>query len=172
MLKLFHRTLLFAAALWSFGCQQNSDNAEIIRRFPIDTLEGILTRSCVSLDKSISSDGNGSLKIDAFGQTTVRLFEINNISIEDARLIYKARIRTKEVRGPVYLEMRSSFPGLGEYYSRSMNNPVSGTVEWTTVETPFLFKKGQKPDLIKLNVAIEGRGTIWIDDILLVKGKL
>jgi hypothetical protein len=36
-----------------------------LKRFPIDSLEGIITRSGVQLDKQISSDGNGSLRITA-----------------------------------------------------------------------------------------------------------
>jgi hypothetical protein len=84
-------------------------------------------------------------------------------------LIYKAKLKTKDVQGKVYLEMWCSFPGLGEFFSRSLNSPLSGTVDWTTIETPFFLKKGQKPELIKLNVVINGQGILWIDDISLVK---
>jgi len=37
-------------------------------------------------------------------------------------------------------------------------------------ETPFFFKKGENPDNIKLNLIIKGKGTVWIDDIRLLKG--
>jgi hypothetical protein len=65
--------------------------------------------------------------------------------------------------------MWCSFPELGEFFSRSLNSPLSGTVDWKTIETPFFLKKGQKPELIKLNVVINGQGILWIDDISLVK---
>ena len=32
--------------------------------------------------------------------------------------------------------------------------------------------KGQKPNLVKLNVILNGTGTVWVDDIALVKGRL
>jgi hypothetical protein len=36
----------------------------------------------------------------------------------------------------------------------------------------FFLKKGEKPDYIKLNLVIEGKGTAWIDDIGLFKTPL
>jgi hypothetical protein len=49
---------------------------------------------------------------------------------------------------------------------------MSGTNGWTSVETPFFLKKGEKPDNVKLNVVVDGTGTVWIDDIKLMKGPL
>jgi hypothetical protein len=135
-------------------------------------MERVITQSGVSFDKAISSDGKGSLRIDASEPVTVRLFEVRDISIDEARLTYKARLKTKDIQGQAYLEMWCSFPGLGEFFSRSLNSPLSGTVDWTTIETPFFLKKNQKPELIKLNVVINGQGILWIDDVSLVKGPL
>jgi hypothetical protein len=39
-------------------------------------------------------------------------------------------------------------------------------------EIPFYLKKGQRPDLIKLNLAIEGSGKVWIRDVELLKTPL
>jgi hypothetical protein len=104
--------------------------------------------------------------------TTVRLYEVRDILVEEARLIYKARLKIKDIHGQAYLEMVCSFPGLGEFFSRSLNNSLSGTADWTTMETSFFLKKDQKPELIKLNVVINGQGTVWIDDLSLIKGYL
>jgi quercetin dioxygenase-like cupin family protein len=97
---------------------------------------------------------------------------ITQFKIENARLVYRAHVKTENVVGQAYLEMWCVFPGLGEYFSRSLQNPVHGTVDWSTLETPFFLQKGQKPELIKLNVVIDGQGTAWIDDIALLKGSL
>jgi hypothetical protein len=156
----------------SIGCQRNSTTTKTLKIFPLDNMERVITQSGVSFDKAISSDGEGSLRIEVSKPTTVRLFEVRDISIEEARLIYKARLKTKDIQGQAYLEMWCSFPGLGEFFSRSLNSPLSGTVDWTTIETPFFLKKNQKPELIKLNVVINGQGILWIDDISLVKGPL
>jgi hypothetical protein len=135
-------------------------------------MDGIITRSGVRIDKDISSDGNGSLRITSIKPTVIRLFETGAIDIENARLTYQARLRTAHVEGQVYLEMWCHFPGKGEYFSRGLKTPLTGTTEWTTEETPFFLKKGENPDNVKLNLVINGKGTAWIDDVRLLKAPL
>jgi hypothetical protein len=121
----------------------------------------------VELDTQITSDGSGSIKIIASSPTTVRLFEVGDIDIDDARLVYRARLRTEDVQGQVYLEMWCRFPGTGEFFSRALHSPISGSTGWISQETPFFLEKNQKPDLIKLNVVIDGSGTVWVDEVAL-----
>jgi len=143
-----------------------------LRRFSLDDMVGVLTQSGVQVDREISSDGNGSLRIETVKPTTVRLFETGDIDVEDGRLIYKARVRTENVEGQVYLEMWCHFTSRGEFFSRGLNQPLSDTTDWTTQQTPFFLKPGENPDNVKLNLVITGKGTAWIDDIRLLKGPL
>jgi len=154
------------------ACSKSSKHVEELKRFPIDSMEGIITRGGVRIDKDISSDSNGSLIITSTKPTVMRLFELGDIDIENARLIYQARLRTYNVEGKVYLEMLCHFPGKGEFFSRGLQTPLTGTTEWTTEETPFLLKKGENPDNVKLNLVIDGNGKVWIDDIRLLKAPL
>jgi hypothetical protein len=154
------------------GCSKASKQAAELKRFPIDSLEGIITQSGVQLDNEVSTDGNGSLRITAAEPTVVRLFEVGDIDVENARLIYQAHVRTEDVEGQVYLEMWCHFPGIGEFFSRGLQTPLTGTTEWTTEETLFFLKEGENPDNVKLNLVINGKGIAWIDDIRLLKGLL
>jgi hypothetical protein len=154
------------------GCSKPPQPVTELKRFPIDNLEGVITQSGVRIDKEVSSDGNGSLRITATEPTVVRLFELGDIDVEDARLIYQAKVRTEGVEGQVYLEMWCHFPGKGEFFSRGLQTPLTGTTNWTTEETPFFLKKGENPDNVKLNLVINGKGTAWIDDIRLLKAPL
>jgi hypothetical protein len=158
--------------VFAVSCSQPSKQVVEIKLFPIDSMEGVITRSGVGIDREISSDGNGALRITSTKPTVVRLFETGDIDIENARLIYQARLRTENVEGQVYLEMWCHFPGKGEFFSRGLQTPLTGTMEWTTEETPFFVKKGENPDNVKLNLVINGRGTAWIDDIRLLKAPL
>jgi hypothetical protein len=155
-----------------WACAKPSQQAVEIKHYPIDALDGIITQSGVQIDNVISKDGKGSLKITAAEPTVIRLFETGDIDIENARLIYQAKVRTEGVRGQVFLEMWCHFPGKGEVFSRGLQSPVSGTTEWTSVETPFFLQKGENPDNVKLNLVINGTGAVWIDDIRLIKGPL
>jgi hypothetical protein len=154
------------------GCSKAPQEVVKLKRFPIDSLEGIMTQSGVQFDKEVSSDGKGSLKIIATEPTVVRLFELGDIDIENARLIYQAKVRTEGVEGQVFLEMWCHFPGKGEFFSRGLQTPLTGTTNWATEETPFFLKKGENPDNVKLNLVINGKGTAWIDDIRVLKGPL
>jgi hypothetical protein len=154
------------------GCPNPTKQVVEIKHFPIDSMEGIITRSGVGIDRDISSDGNGSLRITATKPAVIRLFEIGDMDVENARLIYQAQVRTENVEGQVYLEMWCHFPGEGEFFSRGLQTPLTGTTEWTTEETPFFLKKGENPDNLKLNLVINGKGTAWIDDIRLLRAPL
>ena len=76
------------------------------------------------------------------------------------------------MQGKAYLEMWCRLPGGREFFSKGFQNAVKGTNEWGTYEIPFYLKEGQKPDLIKLNITIEGTGKIWIKEIELLKTPL
>jgi hypothetical protein len=164
--------LAFAVLIILSGCTQPSAPVTELKHYPVDSLEGILTQTGVAFDREISSDGNGSLRVTADQPTTLRLYETGDLDVENARLIYQARVRTEGVAGKVYLEMWCQFTGKGEYFSRDLGTPVGGTTDWTTEETPFFLKAGENPDNIKLNLVIEGKGTVWIDDVRLIQGPL
>ncbi|MGB2804051.1 MAG: hypothetical protein WBD64_04040 [Candidatus Zixiibacteriota bacterium] len=155
------------------GCgQKASQQVTELQHFPIDNMEGLVTQSGVEIDRQNSADGSGSLRITAIEPTVFRLFEVSGVDIENARLIYRARVRTEEVEGKVFLEMWCHFTGKGGFFSRGLQNPLTGTTGWTTEEIFFFLKDGENPDTVKLNLVVDGKGTAWIDDIRLLKGPL
>jgi len=141
--------------------------ATIYKIYSCDSLDGLLTKSGVELDKTISSDGNGSVRIQSGqGKTTVRLYETGPLeNANNTMLFYQAKVRTEALAGKAYLELWCSIPGKGEFFSRGLGQPISGTNNWTTLQIPFRNDSGINPDNIKLNLVVEGTGTIWIDDI-------
>ena len=178
MRKINHKHLIFYLIYlgWLFfsllGCSKKPVEVIELKHYPIDSLEGVISRSRVEIDKKITSDGNGSIQIITTKPITAQLYETGDIDIEKARLIYQAKVRTEAVEDSVHLEMWCHFPGKGEYFSRGLQSPLSGSNEWTSQETVFFLKEGENPDNIKLNLVINGKGTVWIDDIRLVKGPL
>ncbi|KPJ61308.1 MAG: hypothetical protein AMJ46_02765 [Latescibacteria bacterium DG_63] len=158
------------------GCSKSSDKLVDLRHYPIDSMEGIITRSSVEIDEEISSDDAASLRVTVAElseePTVIRLFETGDIDVENATLVYQAKVRTEDVQGQVFLEMWCHFPGRGEFFSRGLMSALTGSCDWTTQETPFFLKEGENPDNVKLNLVIVGKGTAWIDDVRLSKGPL
>jgi hypothetical protein len=159
--------------LWTLamaGCSRPSGGGDVeLKSFPLDTLEGIIQRTGVEIDKEIKTAGGGSLKINVTEPMVIHLFETGPLDVEDGSLVYRAKLRTENAQGNVYLEMWCHFAGKGEFFYRGLQSLLRGTNDWTSQEIPFFLKKLGKPDNVKLNVVSEGPGVIWVDDIHLVK---
>ena len=145
---------------------------------PLDSMVDIKTQDGVQFDINIdhnnSADGRASLKVtsDSMHKQVIHLFETGPIQVENRMLLYQAKLRSDLERGIAYLEMRCIIPNKGEFFSRGLEQPISGTTNWTTVQTPFRLEEGQMPANVKLNLVIEGTGTVWIDDIKLLSSPL
>lgn len=119
-------------------------------------------------DKPISALArwtDNELEVAAGGADTIRLFEAPLAKQEQAILTWRVKIKTKDVTGGVYLEMWCRIPGAGEFFSRGLNQELRGTNDWVTCEVPFLLKKGQRADLLKLNLVFRGAGTVRVKEI-------
>lgn len=167
MKKYFYLSLDFILILF-LSCNISTEKKEL-KHFSVDDLNGIAAQPGVQIDKSVSSDGNGSLKIEAAGPVSIPLYIIDDVRVEDTQLIYEAKIKSESLNGQALLEMWCVFRDQGEFFSRGFDSAIAGTTEWKTIKTVFLLKKNEMPDQIKLNVIINGVGTVWIDDICLSK---
>lgn len=140
-----------------------------LKHFPVNDLNEVVAQSGIQLDKTVSGDGNGSIKIEAAGPVVIQLYNIDDVHVDNVQLIYEAKIKSEGLNGQAYLEMWCVFKDKGEYFSRGFDSIISGTTNWKTIRTVFNLKKGEMPDQIKLNVVINGVGKIWVDDIHLSK---
>jgi len=132
---------------------------------PMKRLESFAGRTDTISTDIVTAEPD-ALRIDATGKKVVaRLFEYPIPASDQCMLTYRAEFKTDGVEGKTYLEMWCRLPGMGEFFSRGLHNAVSGTNEWSTIEIPFYLKRGQTPDLLKLNVVVEGPGTVWVKNI-------
>ncbi len=117
---------------------------------------------------SVTVDGDGWL-IETQEPQVVRLFEISDPDAEKCMLTYRAALKSEGLEGRAFLEMWCRFPGRGEFFSKGLKQVIKGTTGWSSYEILFRLKKGERPDLVKLNLAVEGKGKIWMKDIELLK---
>lgn len=142
--------------------------AEDLKKLSID--DASLASPEIQTDPTTKTEGKGSIKITTKWPTTVYLGEVSGLHIENTRLLYKADVKS-DLEGVAFLEMWAHL-GNNQYFSKGMNDPVKGRSDWKSIKTPFVFQKGQKPDKITLNIVINGKGTVWIDNIVLSKEPL
>lgn len=143
-------------------------HAEDLKKLDLDDASVIGTT--VQTDTQVKAEGKGSIKITTQWPTTICLGEVTCVDIENAKLIYKAKVKS-DLDGTAFLEMWAHVGG-GQYFSRGMNDVVTRKTDWKIIQTPFLFQKGQRPEKVTLNLVINGKGTVWIDDIVLSKEPL
>jgi hypothetical protein len=127
-------------------------------------------------DETVSKDSITVEKdcwvVDSKEDQTIRLFEIPNPDAEQCLITYRATMKTEGLTGRAFLEMWCRLPGRGEFFSKGLNQTITGTTDWASYETPFYLERGQRPDLIKLGLVIEGRGKVSIKDVELLKAPL
>lgn len=100
---------------------------------------------------------------DAAG--AVRLFEVPVDGLEQCMLTWRLRISTSQLASSAYAEMWCRIAGDGEFFSRALNQKLRGDNEAVSVELPFYLKKGQRSDLLKLNMVFEGPGSVRLQDM-------
>ena len=154
--------LSFSALLFSSGF------ADDLKRMSLDDASTLGTT--IQIDSNVKTEGRGSVRVTTLHPTTICLGEVDNLNVENATLLYKAKVKS-DLDGLAYLEMWAHI-GSGQYFSRGMNDPVKGKSDWKSIRTPFIFQQGQNPRKITLNLVINGRGTVWIDDVVLSKAPL
>lgn len=142
--------------------------SEDLKRLNLDDASAIGT--VIQSDTQVKAEGKSSIKITTKWPTTICLGEVSGLNIENTKLVYKAKIKS-DLAGSAYLEMWVQVGG-GQYFSRGANSAVSEKSDWKQIQTPFLFQKGQRPDKITLNLVINGKGTVWVDDVILSKEPL
>lgn len=144
--------------------------AEELKKLSLDDASAASPR--IEADAQVKVEGTGSIKVTTQWPTTVCLGEVTGPEIENAKLVYSAKVKAElEGSGTAFLEMWAHVGG-GQFFSKGMNDVAGPKTDWKTIRTPFLFQKGQKPDKVTLNLVINGRGTVWIDDVVLSKEPL
>ena len=138
---------------------------------PSETLRSFTVSDRTITESGISAD-EGGWRIDAREAGSVRLFELDEPDVERCLLTYRAELKAADLEGGAYLEMWCRFPDRGEFFSKGVQQKAKGTTGWSSYEVPFTLKAGERPDLIRLNVAFDGPGTLWVRNIELLRTPL
>ena len=158
--------LMFSAP----GCDLVSGRAPDVALYAdgLDSARSVAPQPGLTFDPDHSADGRGSLRIEASGvRSVIRIADVALDAPKLPRLAYRAKLRAADVRGRAYLEMWVTVSGKGEFFSRALHSQLSGTSDWSTHEAPFFLEADQRPTRAKLNVVVEGAGTVWVDGVSL-----
>ncbi|MEW6143970.1 MAG: hypothetical protein AB1598_03020 [Thermodesulfobacteriota bacterium] len=178
MIKRIFPILMIAFSFAAASCYDSAEKEMNVKKFPVSDAGEFSALSNAVIDRSVTSDGNGSLLVDAGSPVEVALYTLDGSGLEHARAAYKAMLRTEgltgegESRGIAYLEMKLRYPGGEDIVSRGPAVPPTGTTGWTPAETVIYSDKGDAPESVTLSLVVDGRGKVWIDDVMLVSQPL
>lgn len=164
--------VIFMMFIFLSCSSEKTETIQQLRYYPADNLNEVINLSRVALDSIVYAEGSGSFKIEAKKPMVVKLYETGKLNIENCHIIYQAKLKTTGLQGFAYLEMWCHFPGKGDFFSRALQSKLTGDNDWSSHEASFMLQKGESPDYVKLNLAVNGTGTVWIDEIKLLKAPL
>ncbi len=161
--------LLFAAV----ACSNKPKPPKDIAVFPCNSTDKVVTQGAVTEDKTVSADGQGSLKITTEMPTTIKLFQIPYPRIEGCKVWYKAKIKTQQFGGSAYLQMVVHFSRGGQITAQNYQNAIRGNTKgWVESVLEATVREGQKPSSVELNLVVQGAGTLWVDDVHVLRQAL
>lgn len=91
--------------------------------------------------------------------------DLGGQSYSGKTLNYSLRTKTMNFEGQAFLELAIRFKGTTTLYRRGFNSKVVNNSDWQTLRVAYPIRPSEKPEIAYLNVIVEGRGTIWFDDI-------
>jgi hypothetical protein len=130
----------------------------------------------VASDKPLTDEGivaeEGGWKITSDGQRRVQLFEVRTDGIEDALLIYRAKLKTSDPE--IEVSLRIKVLHLAEQLSTDSTTTIArpGTLDWSNIAIPHRLDEGKRAEVVWLGLDIQGSGDVWIKDIELLKERL
>ena len=120
MRRLLAGLFLGMLIFWVMGLV--SADAQELKRLNLDDPAALGLN--IQADASTKVEGKAAIKITTAWPTTVCIGEVSGLDIEEATLVYMARVKN-DLEGSAYLEMWAHVGG-GQYFSRGMNDAVSG----------------------------------------------
>jgi len=146
-----------------------------VASFPVDGDQDIIDRGGenIAFDRQESADGGGSLRAESTRPRTVRLYEVRNPrGLEGRLIVLSAKLKSVGVRGRTYPELWVHAAGRNEVQVRSPSVFLAQTRDWTPLRLEYRCEKGERPELLRVNLVIDGIGRAWIDDIRLTSEPL
>jgi hypothetical protein len=116
-----------------------------------------------------------TLRIDGGTRAPVTVATIDRPGVKGSRYTVTGRVRYENVEGTGYLEMWSHFPDGSQYFSRTLADAGSmmklqGSSGWRQFTLPFDATGAPPPTRLVVNLALPGRGLVYLGPLRLVDG--
>lgn len=163
--------LALAVSLAAVGCKEKVEPPKEIDAFNCDTTDRFLSPEAASLDTSGTAEGTGCFKFVVAEPATHPLFEVK-FPGEGAKFTFQFKMRVSDFLGDAYGLMAVHYASGGKQEIKNYDRALGATSDWVPMELSWTVQKGQKVDSLILSAALNGTGTVWVDDVHLIKTPL
>jgi len=167
----FSLVLVLAAALAAAGCDKKAEPPKEIDAFNCDTADRFLSPDAATLEKSGAAEGAACFKFVVEQPSTVPLFEVK-FPGDAAKFTIRFKMRVKDFLGDAYGLMAVNYASGGKQEIKNYDKALGATSDWVPMELSWTVQKGQKVDSLVLSAALSGTGTVWIDDVHVIRAPL
>ena len=129
---LLYAIQIFAASSLLLFLLNPLAQGDELRKLALDDASSLGTT--VSTDPMVKQEGNGSVRISTVWPTTICLGEVQELNVENAQIVYRAKVKSEKLEGTAFLEMWC-YVGGRQYFSRGVNSVVTGTMDWRTLQS-------------------------------------
>ena len=169
------KAVVFAAVLAAMmvyaGCSKKVEPPKDIQSFNCDSLDGILTEGVATVDTQNPAEGAGSLKFSVAQPVTLPLFEIK-LPGDGAKFTLTYKMKVKDFSGDAYGQMDVNYANGGKQSLNNYQSAMGATSDWQPRELTYTVQRGQKVSSIVLSLILNGSGTVWIDDVHVIRAPL
>jgi hypothetical protein len=129
-------------------------------------------KTLISVDKTVTADGNGSIKVEAAQNALVTVADQKDLSVaKDNTLWCTIKVKCAGVKQRAYLEMWCEVAEGKRAFSKGLDQTLHGDSEWTEIHLPMMVNGDFTVSRALVNVVIEGPGTVWVDQVTFAKAK-
>jgi len=163
---------LSAALLIVAACNKKAEPPKEIDFFSCDTADRFLSPDAATLDSgSAAAEGAACFKFVVEQPATLPLFEVK-FPGEAAKFTIRFKMRVKDFLGDAYGLMAVNYASGGKQEIKNYDKALGATSDWVPMELSWTVQKGQKVDSLVLSAALSGTGTVWVDDVHVIRAPL
>ncbi len=153
------------------ACKPKVEPPKEVETFSCDTLDNLLTPQAVVVDKQGAAEGGGALKMVAEQPATIPLYDMK-FPGEGAKFTLRYKMKVKDFLGDAYGQMDVNFASGGKQEVKNYQTALGATSDWLDRELVYTVQKGQKVNSITFSAVLGGSGTVWVDDVHLIRAPL
>jgi hypothetical protein len=136
--------------------------------FPCNDLSQV--RTLVTVDKSVTEDGNGSLKVEAVQNAQITVADQKHLDVQKGETLWCIlKVRCEGVANRAYLEMWCEVAEGKRAFSKGLDQAMQGRSEWREIRLSMMVNGDFTVNRALVNVVIEGPGTVWVDQVTFKK---